>query len=363
MRRTVRAWVVAAAVCATIMTACGGGTPQTAATSGTPAATGSGSGDIVFPKPEKTNVILGLSNAFQVGALPEMLAKDLHLFEKYGLNVTVQIFNGAAPTAQAHLAGQIDFADQSAGPVLATIGTDTPTVMVMVASQNLTDDLFTQKNIKSAADLKGKSIAISSFGSQSHATMLLALKSLGLTDKDVTLTAVGAEPNRLAAFKAGSVAGYDGKFSFESELVPQGYNALVKGRELKGVGGYPNTSVTVTAEYAQKYPNTVLAMVAAYLDAVTAMKTTPFDTMAQIVAQETGLAMDQASQQLKDELTVAWDPIDGRCQTSSMEFARTVLVATSPNIAKVDVSKACNNAFLDQLKAMGFQHKLGITGY
>ena len=360
-----RRFVALGLIFGAISSACGGQAPGAASANPTASAdaTSSANGDVVFPKPEKTNVTLGLSNAFQVGALPEMLAKDLHLFEKYGLNVTVQIFNGAAPTAQAQVAGQIDFADQSAGPVIATIGTDSPSYMVMVASQNLTDDLFTQKDIKTAADLRGKSIAISSFGSQSHATMLLALKSLGLTDKDVTLTAVGAEPNRLAAFKAGTVAGYDGKFSFESELLPQGYNALVKGRELKGVGGYPNTSVTVTADFAKKYPNTVLAMVAAYVDAVTQIKLQPFDVMAKIVAQETGLTMDQASQQLKDQLTVVWDPVDGRCATTSMEFARSVLVTTSPQIATVDVSKACNNEFLDKLKTMGFQKKIGVPGY
>ncbi len=64
--------------------------------------------------------------------------------------------------------------------------------------------MYTQSAVKTAADLKGKSVAISSFGSQSHAGALLAVKSLGLATSDVTITQVGndrpdSRPSRAAA--------------------------------------------------------------------------------------------------------------------------------------------------------------------
>src|SRR6185436_4525022 len=151
------------------------------------------------------------------------------------------------------VAGQVDVSDNSGGPVIASLATDVPLEMTFVTRSTLTDNLYTAKDVKTADDLKGKSIAISSFGSQSHAGALLALKKLGLTTDDVTITQVGNDSARLAALQGGSVAG--------------SMNDSTRAAEVEGLGGVPRTSMTVTKEFAQQNPNLVLALTAMYYEA------------------------------------------------------------------------------------------------
>jgi ABC-type nitrate/sulfonate/bicarbonate transport system substrate-binding protein len=64
---------------------------------------------------------------------------------------------------------------------------------------------FSAPGVKTAADLKGGVIGVSTFGSESDATVTLALQRLGLTRNDVTMKEVGGGSRRLAAVKAGEI--------------------------------------------------------------------------------------------------------------------------------------------------------------
>ncbi len=62
---------------------------------------------------------------------------------------------------------------------------------------------FTAPGVKTAADLKGGIVGVSTFGSESDSTVTLALERLGLTRADVTLKEYGGGHARLAALKSG----------------------------------------------------------------------------------------------------------------------------------------------------------------
>jgi ABC-type nitrate/sulfonate/bicarbonate transport system substrate-binding protein len=86
-----------------------------------------------------------------------------------------------------------------AGADLAIIGNliDTYTYSLMVPTR-----------VRSAADLRGKAVAVSAAGSAAEKSMRLALEILGLRPhKDVTLLEIGSQGDRTAAMEAGYVAG------------------------------------------------------------------------------------------------------------------------------------------------------------
>jgi hypothetical protein len=58
-----------------------------------------------------------------------------------------------------------------------------------------------------------------------------------------------------------------------------------------------------------------------------------------------------------------WTPKDGMCRLEDVQFGKEIAVITNPSLANVDPLLICNNDFLNQLKALGFQKKLGIPGY
>jgi ABC-type nitrate/sulfonate/bicarbonate transport system substrate-binding protein len=64
---------------------------------------------------------------------------------------------------------------------------------------------FSGAGVRSADDLKGGVVGVSSFGSESDTTVTLALERLGLTRNDITLKEYGGATRRLAALKSGEI--------------------------------------------------------------------------------------------------------------------------------------------------------------
>jgi ABC-type nitrate/sulfonate/bicarbonate transport system substrate-binding protein len=104
--------------------------------------------------------------------------------------------------------------------------------------------LFVAPSIKTAADLKGGAVGVSSFGSESDTTLALTLAKLGLTRADITVKEAGVkrldalrsggilatavnEPERSLAYASGLTALVD----FANQSVPWLFTALVAKRE------------------------------------------------------------------------------------------------------------------------------------
>ena len=64
---------------------------------------------------------------------------------------------------------------------------------------------FSAPGVKTAADLKGGVVGVSTFGSESDSTVTLALRKLGLTRDDVIVKEYGGGTKRLAAVKSGEI--------------------------------------------------------------------------------------------------------------------------------------------------------------
>jgi ABC-type nitrate/sulfonate/bicarbonate transport system substrate-binding protein len=326
--------------------------PASADAGGSPAA-------VTLPAPEKPDLKIGLSGEYSTGNLHAVIADCYGLGKRFGLNLTFTPFSGGSQVVQALVAGQVDVSDNSGGPVVASQGTDAPLEMTFITQHNLTDIMYTAKDVKAAADLKGKAVAISSYGSQSHAGALLALKSLGLTDKDVTITQVGNDSARLAALQSGAVAASMNDAVQEPDLVAAGFNPLVHLADIEGLGGVPRTSMTVTKDFATKNPNTTLALTALYVEAQNMWKEHPKE-VADCLARLAQMDPAEASKEVDLVLKQKWAPLDGRCDPTVMEFTKSVLLVANPDLASVDASKACNNTFLDQLDSLGWKPDTSI---
>ena len=346
-----------------LASACGGagvGAPSPSASS---APTASAAGNVVLPKPELTSIKMGLASVASAANIG-VYVKQLGLSGKYGVNIEFVQFNGTGPALQALIAGQVDMNYNTASAIFPTIGTSSHSQVVWVPRSNVKDILFSQAAIKTAADLKGKTVAISSIGGASYASAILALKELGLTDKDVTLVAVGNDQQRLAALRGGSVAASVQDNTQEKPLNDQGFVSLVRLKDLKTPVGQPGSSIIVPVDFQKKNPNTVLAVVATYMDgfqqfrALGAKGAAPY-----LIKEMTSLSLDEAERQIALELEEPWQPKDGMCRAEDITFAKQIALSANPALANIDPLLACNNEFLLKLKDLGFQKKLGVPGY
>jgi NitT/TauT family transport system substrate-binding protein len=309
-----------------------------------------------LPTPEVAQVKLGILNATTNHDVD--VAIEDGLFAKNGLTVTYQVFTSESSMVQALLAGQIDVI--GATGVSETIGsqkTNSPLVIGMVMEDNITDNLYTSKNVKTAQDLKGKSIAISSFGSSVYGEALIMVKALGLSSSDVTITPIGDDAARRAALAAGTVAGSLNDRGEAAQMTAAGFNVLLPGSQL--TTGLPTGAEITTRAYAQTNPNTVLAVVASLIEGLHSFLTNPADA-AQAQAKLWSIDLATATTNVQADLP-GWTPQNGRPSLADFQAAQALFVKTDPSLASVDVSQAITTQFVDQLKSLGWYQANGIT--
>ena len=339
-----------------VAAACGGGgSPTTSqAASSQPAASQAANGEL--PKPEVTTLRIGISTPNEPVQFAEKLADSLGIYQKYGFtNVSVTGFEGDGKALQALIAGQLDFMVGGASTAISSQTTDTPVTIIAMNSTKLTDGLWCGANVKTKEDVKGKSVAISTFGGTSHGSALLLLKGLGYTDKDATITQVGGQSARIAALKGGSVACAVVDMAEEANMKAQGFNVLFD--ETKSDLQWGRSGLMTTAAFLKKNPNASLVVAASTLEAQQKMFTDA-DSSAKEFAKFAQLKDDAALNAVKTFATYG-----SRTMTfteDALKLPQQVLATQNPAMGSVDLKKAYDLTLLQKLKDNGFNKKIGV---
>jgi NitT/TauT family transport system substrate-binding protein len=119
---------------------------------------------------------------------PFYYGKKKGVFEKQGIDLTIQAGQGSLKTVQATASAQTDFGWADTPALLAGVGQGLKVKSVGVFLQSTPGSVqfFTDKNITKPADLKGKKIA-STAGDSLTKTFPVFLKANGLKPEDVAL--------------------------------------------------------------------------------------------------------------------------------------------------------------------------------
>ena len=127
-------------------------------------------------------------------------------FEKYGLKVLPIFMRGGREAVQALISRDVTILQQGSAGVILAWAQGAKDLVVLGATGNKLDYVFVSNpNIKKPSDLKGKRIAISQLGASTDFIAKVALKQLGISDKEVTILGVGAQGERWAALAGGHV--------------------------------------------------------------------------------------------------------------------------------------------------------------
>ena len=341
-----------------VFAACGGTTPAASPTA--PAATQAAkpaatepSGEL--PKPEVTTLRIGISTPNEPVQFAQKLADSLQLYQKYGFtSITVTGFEGDGRALQALVAGQLDMFVGGATVAISSVVSDTPLKLVSMNSTVLTDGLWCTSAIKAPADVKGKAIAISTFGGTSHGAAILLLQGINLTDKDATIQQVGNQGTRIAALRGGSVGCAVVDMSQEKAMKDAGMNLLFDLSKSKLQWG--RSGFMAKADFVQKNPNTVLVATAAALEAQNSMWKDPA-TAAKHFAAFAQVKDDAAMSAITSFQT--YGSRSFRFTEDAFKAPRNVMGTQNAAIANVDVTKAYDLSFLKKLEDIGFYKKIG----
>jgi NitT/TauT family transport system substrate-binding protein len=132
-------------------------------------------------------------------------AKEFGIYAQNGLDVDLQYIASTNAMA-ALLAGQVQLAVTGGSEAINANANGSEVVVVANTTPVYGTFLETRPEIKSAADLKGKTIAITNPGASFDITTRVLLQHEGLDpDKDVTLVKTGSVANVTAALLSGQV--------------------------------------------------------------------------------------------------------------------------------------------------------------
>ena len=154
------------------------------------------------------------------------MADAAGFYEANGLKLEIINMNGGSRGAAELAAGRIDAMHVGLSSVVQLNRTGGDLRIVASLANVIRFTFFSGPGVKTAADLKGGVVGISSFGSETDSTATFALKRLGLSRDDVTLKEYGGGTARLAAVKSGAIKATAVNEPFSSMAREQGFNVL-----------------------------------------------------------------------------------------------------------------------------------------
>ena len=233
-----------------------------------------------------------------IGAVhfPAWIGKESGIFLRNGLDVQLVYFTGGTTAVMALLSREAPI-NQIAGPAIVSAslrGADT--VMIAGGIVTFEQSLMSQPQIKSAAQLKGGSVAIARFGGLADFMTRIALQKLGLIPiKDVAIVQIGGLPERLSALEKGKVQavllGMPNSFMAQK----RGFHNLVSVRI-----PYQGPGVATTRTFIRESRDVVRRYVKSQIEAVHRFKTDR-ETAIRVLAKYLALQDKEMLQKTYDE--------------------------------------------------------------
>src|SRR5258707_10989030 len=203
------------------------------------------------------------------------IMQDAGFVKKNGLDVELVYIGSTTVAATAIVAQDIQVGNVAGSGVANAAIRGADMVSVGCTINVLAYELVVLDSVKSAEDLKGKSIGISRFGSVSDVAARELLKGLGLRpQEDVKILQVGGASERAAGFSRGVIAGFPAPPGIVN-LIPGGlpHRILATMADLPKPYPLPFICAVTTKSYLAKKRNTVKGIVMALIEAAHYFKT------------------------------------------------------------------------------------------
>ena len=137
---------------------------------------------------------------------PLYVAEHKKMFEKNGLQVEVIIIRGATNVVRAVLSETVPIGRINPDYVIGAIEKGAKVKIVAANMEKIPYDIYARQEIKTGADLKGKTLGVSTLtGGTTLMVHEVLEKAYKLNENDYKLLVVGTSPERYAALKGGSV--------------------------------------------------------------------------------------------------------------------------------------------------------------
>jgi ABC-type nitrate/sulfonate/bicarbonate transport system substrate-binding protein len=195
-------------------------------------------------------------------SLPFLVAHEAKLFEKHGLEVE-PIFAGASSLiVQSMLAGEADLAGMAGPAVISNVLKGGDVIQVAALVKSFSVPLYVQPAITQIAQLSGKRVGVTRFGSVSHFTAKAILDRSKVTDAIIVQT--GGYPESMTALSTNAIAGAMIPAPQSVVLREKGFRELVSIKQIRDMNiRFVEQGVVARRAFAEKNPEVVKRFIGA----------------------------------------------------------------------------------------------------
>jgi len=174
------------------------------------------------------------TSSMTLTSVPYLVAIDKKFFEKEGLAAQYVVMRSDI-AVKGLLTEDVDY-NQSVSSVLRAGVAGAPMVTVAGIYNRTFFELIARRDIKSLAELKGKTVGISRYGASTEYALRFGLKANGIDpDKQIKMLAVGEDAARIAGLQNGTLA------AIVSQVPANFFAHKVGGHTLLFLGDYLET--------------------------------------------------------------------------------------------------------------------------
>lgn len=300
------------------------------------------------PRPK---VVIGYASMSSV-ATTLWATQEKGFFAKNGLDVQT-IFIPGSPTLIATLnTGDVQFGYTGGTATLGSAVGGLDLKMIAAFANRVQTDLVVRPDIKTAADLKGKRLGVTSIGGSGWMSAMLGLEQLGLNPErdQISLSAFGDQRVISQAVEQGTINGAAIAGVFSRRLKRSGYNILGDLEKIPLVG----TSIVVKSDYLNTQTATVRNTLKALIEGH-AYVLNPANRAAviEILMKRLGLSDTAMANDGLDDYVRRVD----RMPYVSIEGLRNIqrfMKLRNPKIAEVKLERLIDDSILRELDKSGF---------
>ncbi len=263
-------------------------------------------------------------------------------FKKRGLDIESIAFSGDAKMQQAAAAGGVDFLLGS-GPALGFIAKGSPIkgVAAMAGAPLLLAIVVRPDGPKTAADLKGKKISVSTAGSLTYFLVSEESRRQGWGPKGIDIKPMGDMGGQIAAMKRGDTDGIITDIGNALNLQKLGEGRiLVRFTDMKD---FHIHVIFATDKVVAERPAVVKSFLEGWFESIRFMRANKEATV-KIAAEVTDKSLEITAQ-VYDELMPMFSD-DGKFDPKALALISRSLVELDILKTETDMSKLVNEAFL-----------------
>jgi NitT/TauT family transport system substrate-binding protein len=275
------------------------------------------------------------------------------LFKKNGLDIDLVFIQGSPILTAAMVSGQVPLSFLGGAAIVASAVGGADTVYLACGINTLYWRFFTTPDIKTIADLKGKTLGVTTIGSQEDSVIRFLLKERGLEyGRDFAVVAVGGAPTRLAALSKGVVHG--STFIPPQDIAAErlGLNPLI---DMSTLGLYnPGSCFASTRTYIKTHRDTVMKVMKTFVEGLRFYRDPQNrDFVLKVTADFAQNRDPEVLRTTYDVVTRYQDRVP-YVNMKGIEFMLKTLELRDPRAKSFDPANVVDSSFIQELEKTGF---------